>query len=123
MTPGGALIRTLSTGRPAGAPGADFVAACLSPSGAWAHCLTEGGAVITFDVAAGNVAATLPGAVEGAAGGGAAGQGEGKAAAATAAAADGRATIPIGLAHHPSRNLVATYGTDGLLKLWVPAGV
>ena len=123
MTPAGSVVRTLASGRPAGG-GGDFVAAALSPSGGLAHCLAEDGTVFTFDVGTGACVSQLAGAVEGTAaeaartaaaagrvsGGGKAQRGDGSL----------KASIPIGLAHHPARNLLATWATDGQLRIWVP---
>jgi WD40 repeat-containing protein SMU1 len=71
--------------------GGDFVAACTSPKGEWVYCVGEDRILYCFKSEAAKLEHTI--ALSG--------------------------TDVVGLVHHPRRNLVATYATDGLLKVWV----
>ncbi|CAK0788011.1 Serine/threonine-protein kinase smu1 [Coccomyxa viridis] len=69
--------------------GGDFVASWLSPRGAYLYCLGEDGNVFCFETI-GKLESVLQVAEKG----------------------------PVGLTQHPHRNLVATWSTEGALKLW-----
>ena len=69
-----------------------IVCAAASPRGRWAYCVTEDGALHAFDIATGLLEHSMTVATKGAA--------------------------PIGLAHHPHRNLLLTFSDDGLVKMW-----
>ncbi|CAN0016380.1 unnamed protein product [Discosporangium mesarthrocarpum] len=68
----------------------DFTCACLSPKGRWVYCIGEDGEMLCFDSSTGVVERTVK-------------------------VFDKEA---IGIAHHPHRNLVATFGSESILKLW-----
>jgi WD40 repeat-containing protein SMU1 len=106
MSLSGALLRALPHGRtptPPGAPASrDFIAAVLSPRGEWAYGLCEDGVLCCFSLSAPASSSTTKAAPT-----------------ALIPAHDGTAGA-VGLAHHPHRNCVATFATEGLLKLWKP---
>ena len=82
------VVKTLTSGK---GTGGDFVGACLSPRGEWLNCLGEDGFLYSFAVGPGRLDNYLDVI-----------QGKGA----------------IGLAHHPHRNLVATWAIDGAVKVW-----
>ena len=86
---GGAVVRQLSCGE-WGTGGTGFVAALPSRGGAFVHALTDAGALCCFDAASGRMERAQAAHERGAA----------------------------GLCAHPHRNLLATFGGDGTLKLW-----
>jgi WD40 repeat-containing protein SMU1 len=71
--------------------GGDFVAACTSPKGEWVYCVGEDRILYCFRSEASKLEHTI-----------------------ALSTAD-----VVGVVHHPRRNLLATYATDGLLKVWV----
>ncbi len=72
--------------------GGDFLDLTTSPKGEWLYCLGEDGVVYCFSNAQGKLEHLL----------------------------NVTEKTPIGVLHHPQRNLIATWGDDGQCKLWVP---
>lgn len=70
--------------------GGDFAAAALSPKGTFAHCAGEDGIVYSFQLGKGDLESFVK---------------------------VGEKEV-IGVAHHPHRNLVVTFGDEGVLKVW-----
>jgi WD40 repeat-containing protein SMU1 len=91
MTLAGELVRSYVASEAPGAPA--FVACAPSPRGEWVLCLDEAGTLHCFAAAGDKAPTSLRVADKG----------------------------PIGLAHHPRRNLVATFSEEGVLKTWKPA--
>lgn len=89
MTADGAVARTWSSGR--GDEEANFVAATVSPRGAFLFCLGGDGNVYCFNVAEGRLDHLLKAHAPG---------------------------VAIGLAHHPHRNILASFADEAELKLW-----
>ena len=89
MTTGGTITKTWSSGR--AEETAAFVAAAPSPRGAFLYGLGGDGNVYCFSVATGRLEHLLQAHGEGA---------------------------PIGLAHHPHRNLLATFADEDELRCW-----
>jgi len=73
--------------------GADFLACTPSPRGEFIYCLGENGSLFCFNTSTGRMEHSLEVAEKG----------------------------PIGLAHHPFQNVVATFAQEGGLKTWKPA--
>ncbi len=71
--------------------GGAFLAACLSPRGEWAYCLGEDGVLYCFCT-----------------------KGEAKLEHILQVHEKG----PIGVCHHPHRNVVGTYASEGPLLIW-----
>ncbi|KAG5189648.1 WD40-repeat-containing domain protein [Tribonema minus] len=92
ITQQGAVVKSFSldaSGTGAVA-GGDFTCACASPRGRWVFVASDDGKVHCFNAETGEIERTL-----------AVGAGE-----------------VSGMTHHPHRNLLATFGKDGMLKLW-----
>jgi WD40 repeat-containing protein SMU1 len=89
MTIGGSVARTWTSGKKEDE--ASFVAATVSPRGNFLYCLATDGNLYCFNIAAGRLDHVLEVHSQGAA---------------------------IGLAHHPHRNLVATFADEADLRIW-----
>ena len=71
----------------------DFVKCLISPKGAWVYGLTQDGYLLCYDYHTGDLKNKLQvDEVE-----------------------------PSGLAHHPHRNLIATFTQGALIKIWKPS--
>lgn len=92
MTLQGAVLKTLTHGK----SGADFIAGTVSNHGKYAYCLAEDGHVYSFSLSTGKLETcgldALPVHPRGA----------------------------LGIVHHPLRNMLATFASDGTLRLWRP---
>jgi WD40 repeat-containing protein SMU1 len=89
MTPRGKVTKTWSSGRTE--EEANFVAATPSPRGAYLYCLGSDGHIYCFNVQEGQLDHLIK--------------------------AHGESTA-IGLAHHPHRNLLASFADEPDLKMW-----
>lgn len=89
MTIAGSVARTWTSGKKEDE--ASFVSATVSPRGSFLYCLATDGNLYCFNTAAGRLDHVL--------------EVHGKGAA-------------IGLAHHPHRNLVATFADEADLNIW-----
>eukprot|EP01038_Epipyxis_sp_PR26KG_P011992 gene11992-16055_t len=94
MTINGQIIRSFSSGKQVGG---DFQCATLSPQGRWLYCVGEDGILYIFDVKNGQLETFLE----------------------IASNSTSRRDVT-GISHHPHRNLIATIGKDGIVKLWRP---
>ena len=93
MSARGAVVRVFES-TIAREKGGDFTAAALSPRGGFVYAVTECGELHCFEAASGRLEHTLR-------------------------VADGKREVA-GVAHHPHRNLLATWTAEGVLKLWRP---
>jgi WD40 repeat-containing protein SMU1 len=115
---GGAVLRVFTHGRGGGGEGKgkrgpDFSAAALSPTGRWLYAVADDGSVYVFNVQTGALEHQSPPLLPAAA------AGDGAAPRAGAAAPWHERGI-VGAAHHPYRGALATWGDDGMLKVWQP---
>jgi WD40 repeat-containing protein SMU1 len=96
MTLQGQLLKTFSSGKQSGG---DFLSISVSPHGKWVYCVGEDGVMYIFDAVTGQLDNVL------------------EVSRPTAPSGDHGREI-IGLAHHPSRNVMASITDDGILKTW-----
>jgi WD40 repeat-containing protein SMU1 len=92
MTLQGQVVRSYTAAKEgtSAAQGAAYVACATSPRGEFVYCLAEDGALHCFGTASGRLEHAMGVADKG----------------------------PIGLCHHPHRNLLATCAEEGTLKTW-----
>mmetsp|Transcript_40453 Transcript_40453/g.100039 ORF Transcript_40453/g.100039 Transcript_40453/m.100039 type:complete len:519 (+) Transcript_40453:154-1710(+) len=72
--------------------GGDFVSCWVSPKGDWIYALGEDGNVYCFSTSTGQLESLLK----------------------------AHDSSPVGICHHPHRNLLATISSEGLLRMWKP---
>jgi len=89
----GQVVRSFSSGKK---EGGDFVCCTMSPRGKWVYCGAEDGNAYCFDL----------------------GHDEAVQLEQTFQVTEKKEVL--GMAHHPHRNIVATFAQDGLLRLWRP---
>lgn len=72
--------------------GGSFVACQVSPKGDWIYCLGEDGNIYCFSTATNQLESLIKAHDVG----------------------------PIGICHHPHRNILATFSSEGILRIWKP---
>lgn len=86
----GEVLRTYKAETSSGAAVGNFVFCSPSMRNKWLYAVTDKGYILSFSMATGSLESSMQ-------------------------ICNGYA---FGLAHHPHRNLIATYGSDGYVRLW-----
>jgi WD40 repeat-containing protein SMU1 len=84
------IVRNLSSDKGGGVGSSDFICCTLSPKGEWLYAITEDGTLHAFNLKGWTLEHTMK----------------------------VQEKEPLGVAHHPHLNLLATYAADGKLNLW-----